>query len=52
MSYRTYSFITKNEVNSESLKEDIAKNFPFHLVREILRHFAEWFVRLIILIEN
>lgn len=39
MSYRTYSFITKNEVDNELLKEQITKEFPFHWVREIFTPF-------------
>lgn len=39
MSYRTYSFILKDEDNNESLKEQITNEFPFHWVREIFTPF-------------
>jgi len=39
MSYRTYSFILKNENDNELLKEQITKEFPFHWVREIFTPF-------------
>jgi len=39
MSYRTYSFITKTDGDNELLKAEIAKEFPFHWVREIFTPF-------------